>query len=404
MGLDVSKIREDFPVLQRKVNGKPIIYFDNACMTLRPLQVIEKLSEYYMEYAACGDRSIHKLGKQVDEEVLKTREAIKDLINTEKTEEIVFTKNTTEGINIVAYGFDFKKGDIVLTTDKEHNSNLLPWQRLKQKGVVHKILKTNEDNTFSIENLEKAMNKNVRMVALNFSSNLDGVTNPIREISKIVHDYNALLMVDGAQGVPHHRVDVRRMGIDFLAFSGHKMMGPTGTGVLYGRYELLEMLKPFVTGGGTVKTTTYNSAEYLKPPHKFEAGLQHYSGIIGLGEAVRYLMDTGYENIEKHEVELNKILTEELGEDVEIIGPKEAEKRSGIFSFRMKGLNPHEIAILLDEMENIEVRSGEFCVHSWFKGRKVDDAVRVSFYLYNTKEEVEKFIETIRRIKQIYKE
>jgi len=405
MGLNVEKIREDFPVLKREINGKPIIYFDNACMTLRPIQVIEKISEYYREYPSCGERSLHKLGKRVDEEMEKARNIIRKFINAKKFEEIVFTKNTTEGINLVANSLDLKKGDVVLTTDKEHNSNLLPWQKLASRGVRHEVVKSNEDNTFSLENFKNQMSKNVRLVSVVHTSNLDGVSTPAKEIIKIAHDYGAKVLLDGAQSVPHHPVDVRKLDADFLAFSGHKMMGPTGTGVLYGKRHLLEELRPFVVGGGTVIDTTQHKAKFEEIPQKFEAGLQNYAGIIGLGEAAKYLMKTGRDNVEKHEVELNKIITKgtENLEKILLVGPENPEKRGGVFSFNIDKTNPHEIAMMMDEMENICVRSGAHCVHSWFNEHKLNGSVRASLYLCNTIEECEKFVETLMKITDLVK-
>ncbi|NIO22696.1 MAG: aminotransferase class V-fold PLP-dependent enzyme [Candidatus Aenigmarchaeota archaeon] len=404
MGLDVEKIREDFPVLQREINGKPIIYFDNACMTLRPVQVIEKICEYYREYPSCGERSLHKLGKRVDEEVEKARDVIKKFINAKKFEEIIFTKNTTEGINLVANSFALGKGDVILTTDKEHNSNLLPWHALAPKGVTHEVVKSNEDNTFSLRNLENQISKGVKLVSIGQTSNLDGVTNPVKEIVKIAHDHGAKVLVDGAQSVPHHPLDVRKLGVDFLAFSGHKMMGPSGIGVLYGKKDLLEKLGAFLVGGGTVVDTTHTKAQFEDLPQKFEAGLQNYAGIIGLGEAARYLMRIGKENVEKHEIELNKRITEGIDfERVSLIGPKEPEKRGGIISFNVGRTSPHEIAMMMDEMENICVRSGAHCVHSWFNMHKLDGSVRASFYLYNTIGECDKFVETLRKVTDLVK-
>jgi len=403
MGMNVEKIREDFPILKKTVNNKPIIYMDSACMTLRPVQVIEKIKEYYIEYPACGERSLHKLGKRVDEEVEKARDSLKKFINARSTKEIVFTKNTTEAINLVANSFDFRNGDIVLGTDKEHNSNLLPWQKLAAKGIKYDFVESNADNTFSIENFKKKLSKDVKLVAMVHTSNLDGTSVPAKEIIKIAHDNGSLVLLDAAQGVPHHEIDVRKMDADFLAFSGHKMLGPSGTGVLYGKQHLLESLSPFMVGGGTVIDTTQTEAKFEGLPQKFEAGLQHYAGIIGLGEAANYLMKIGRDNVEKHETMLNRKVTDGLAGLVEIIGPKEAEKRSGIFSFNIPRVDPHEIAMMMDEMENICVRSGAHCVHSWFNAHNLKGSVRASFYLYNTAEECGKFIETVKKIVKLAK-
>lgn len=401
--LNTEKIRKDFPVLQKTINGKPVVYMDSACMTLKPVQVIEKINQYYREYPACGGRSLHKLGKWVTEQVEETRNTLRKFLNAKKPEEIVFTKNTTEGINLVANSLNLKGEDIVLGTDKEHNSNLLPWQSLvKRKGIRYETVKSNPDNTFNMENFERAMSGKVKLVSMVHLSNLDGVCIPAKEIIKTAHDYGALVLLDGAQSVPHIPVDVRKLDVDFLAFSGHKMLGPTGVGVLYGKYDLLENLDTFVVGGDTVMDTTYRTAKFEKPPAKFEAGLQHYSGIIGLSEAARYLEKLGMENIHKHEQELGRKIVEGMGqmERISIIGPKTP---SGTISFNLDGTDSHEVAMMMDEIENICVRSGAHCVHSWFNSRGLRGSVRASLYLYNTQEECGKFLETLKRIIDIVK-
>jgi cysteine desulfurase/selenocysteine lyase len=337
----------------------------------------------------------------VDENVEKARETLKKFINAKSTKEIIIAKNTTEGINLVANSFAFKPGDVVLGTDKEHNSNLLPWQKLAAGGVKYDFVKASADGSFSLENFKAKLSKSVKLVAMVHTSNLDGTSIPAKEVVKIAHDNGSLVLLDGAQSVPHHEIDVRKLDVDFLAFSGHKMLGPSGTGVLYGKERLLENLSPFLVGGGTVIDTTQTEAKFEELPQKFEAGLQDYAGIIGLGEAANYIMRIGRDNIEKHETMLNRILTEKLAGQVDVLGPGEAEKRSGIFSFNVPSVDPHEIAMMMDEMDNICVRSGAHCVHSWFNMHNMKGSVRASFYLYNTPEECEKFIETIGKIKML---
>jgi cysteine desulfurase/selenocysteine lyase len=420
MGLDVEKIRQDFPILQKKINGKPIIYMDSACMTLRPVQVIEKIKEYYTDYPACGERSLHKLGRKVDENVEKARETLRKFINAKNSREIIFTKNTTEGINLVAHSFKLDEGDVVLGTDKEHNSNLLPWQAqaLSSKGVKYDFVESNADNTFSIENfmaknpikrkykygdLWPKIDNKVKLVAMVLTSNLDGTSIPAKEVIKLAHDNGQLVLLDAAQAVPHHDVDVRKLDVDFLAFSGHKMLGPSGTGVLYGKERLLDELSPFMVGGGTVIDTTREQPIFEELPNRFEAGLQDYAGIIGLGEAANYIMRAGRENIEKHETALNKTLTEGIASFAEILGPADPAKRSGVVSFNIPGVDPHDVAMMLDEMENICVRSGAHCVHSWFNTHNLRGSVRASLYLYNTLEECTKFIDTMKKVKMLTK-
>lgn len=396
--LDTAAIRNDFPILTTKM---PPIYFDNACVTLKPTQVIAAISRYYNEFPACGGRSLHKLGRRVTEEVEKAREVVQKFFNAKSEKEIIFTKNTTEAINLIARSLPLKAGDIVMATDKEHNSNLIPWQILaREKGIRHQIVRSNPDNTFNLDNFSAAMSRDVKLVTLVHTSNLDGVTTPAREIIKIAHDHGALVLLDAAQSAPHREVDVRALDVDFLACSGHKMLGPSGTGILYGKYHLLERLGPFLVGGETVINTTYTSYELEKPPAKFEAGLQHYAGIIGLAEALKYLRKIGLPNIAAHETELNKRITDGIRDlpGLSIIGPADPALRSGIISFNIKGMDPHEIATMLDAAARIAIRSGMHCVHSWFNAHGIVGSARASLYLYNTTEEADIFIENLRKI------
>jgi len=390
--INVDKIRKDFPVYDREIKGNPIVYMDSACVSMKPRQVIGAINRYYNEFPACGGRSIHKLGKQVDEEVEKSRKEVKNFFNAKSEKEIIFTRNTTEAINLIAKSFKFDKNDVVLTSDKEHNSNLLPWQ--VNDKIEHRIFRFGDVEDFK----EKV--KGVRMVSMVHTSNLDGTSNPVEGMIKIAHENGALVMLDAAQSAPHKEVDVRDIDVDFLACSGHKMLGPSGIGVLYGKLGLLEGLNPFLVGGDTVKETTYSSHELEDVPERFEAGLQNYAGIIGLGEAVKYLKKVGLSEIHEHEVMLNKIITEGLKDvkGLKIIGPEEPDKRGGVFSFNIEGMNPHNIATMLSESSNIMIRSGAHCVHSWFNANKMDGSARASLYVYNTKEECEEFVEKVKEI------
>lgn len=401
---DLEKIRQDFPALQTKLNGRPIIYFDNACQTMRPRQVIEAIGDYYQKYSACAGRSAHKLGELVLGKCESTRAAVAKFINAAKKEEIIFTRNTTEGINIVAHSLGLGEGDIVLATDKEHNSNLIPWQILAKKaGIVHKIVRSKEDNIFDLEGFSRMMSADVKLVAMVYTSNLDGVTLPVEEIIKIARQYKAKVLLDAAQTAPHQKIDVKKLDVDFLAFSGHKILGPSGIGVLYGKYALLEKLEPFLTGGGTVEFSTYNQHKLLPPPAKFEAGLQNYAGIIGLGEAVRYLEALGFDNIAAQTYKLNSFITDEILKNsrFKIIGPADPSLRAGIISFYIEGFSSHQIALILDETANIMIRSGQHCVHSWFSARQIQDSARVSLYFYNTPEEARIFVEKLNKIAKL---
>ena len=398
--LNVEKIRTDFKIL----NGKNIpIYFDSACMSLKPNSVVEAMNQYYYEFPACTNRSSHKLGEKATKKVKETRDLIKKFINANNEKEIIFTRNTTEGINLLVNSFPFKKDDIILLTDKEHNSNLVPWLRLKEKvGIVLKIIPGHEDNTFNLEKFSE-MVKDAKFVSVVHTSNLDGVTNPAEAIIKIAHQNGALVHLDCAQSIAHQKIDVKKMDVDFITFSGHKMLGPTGTGVFYGKQKLLEELDPFLVGGDTVEYSTYKDYKMLSVPEKFEAGLQNYAGIIGLGEAVKYLSNLNFEEIKEHELILNKYLTEKLSKipQIKIIGPEDPSLRSGIANFYIENTDMHKFAVMLDEMDNIAVRTGQHCIHSWFNNKKIYNSLRVSFYIYNTKEELEIFINSLNKILKV---
>ncbi|MCL4419220.1 cysteine desulfurase [Patescibacteria group bacterium] len=402
--MSINKLRQDFSFFQKTLNGKPIIYFDNACQSLRPKSVIDAVVGYYQDYPACGGRSMHRLAAKVTQKCDETRNVVAKFIGAKRKEEIVFTRNTTGGINLIAHSLGLQKSDIVITSDKEHNSNLIPWQVLVKKvGIVHKIIPSKEDNTFDLKIFQEMMDERVKLVSLGFTSNLDGMTIPAQEVIKIAHKVGALVLLDAAQTAPHKKIDVAALDVDFLAFSGHKMLAPSGTGVLYGKYHLLEKLEPFLVGGDTVLSSTYDSHKLLPPPEKFEAGLQDYAGIIGLGEAVRYLEDVGFEIIAKQEQTLNKFITNEIINipKLKIIGSKEPSLRGGIVSFYIEGVDFHQVALMLDESANIMVRSGQHCVHSWFASKQIAGSVRASLYFYNTLEEAEMFVNQLKKVLQV---
>ncbi|MFA6423662.1 MAG: aminotransferase class V-fold PLP-dependent enzyme [Patescibacteria group bacterium] len=400
--LNYEKIKNDFPLLNKQAKEKPIVYFDSACMSLKPKQVIEVMNEYYFDFPACSGRSSHRLGELVTKKMKEARRIVANFISADE-QEIVFTRNTTEAINLLANTLDLKNGDLVLTTDKEHNSNLIPWQVLtKKKGIRHEIVKLNDDGTFNLEKYKELV-KGARLVSMVHTSNLDGTTIPAKEIIKIAHENGALVFLDAAQSAPHKKINVKDLDVDFLAFSGHKMLGPTGTGVFYGKYNLLERLEPFMVGGDTVEYSTYTDHKMLKAPEKFEAGLQDYAGIIGLSEAVNYLETIGFDNIKEQELMLNRYITEEINKlpKIKIIGPSDPALRSGIISFYIDGTDMHQVALMLDEMSGIMIRSGQHCVHSWFNDKKIKNSARVSLYFYNTMEEAEKFISSLNKIIKI---
>ena len=400
--LNTDKIRADFTIFNQEKGTTPI-YFDSACMSLKPQQVVEAMNDYYLNYPACAGRSSHKLGDKVSKKVKETRQLVAQFINATNENEIIFTRNTTEGINLLANSLGLVKEDIVLISDKEHNSNLIPWLVLRDKiGIVVKIIPSNEDGSFNLQNLSKLIT-GAKLISLVHASNLDGYTNPAKEIIAIAHQNNALVFLDAAQSIPHKKIDVRDLDVDFLAFSGHKMLGPTGTGVFYGKSELLDKLNPFMVGGDTVLSSTYEDYKFLPVPEKFEAGLQDYAGIIGLGEAVRYLSQFNFNDIKEHELKLNSYITAELQKipQIKIIGPKDPKDRSGIIDFYIEKTDMHKFAIMFDEMANISIRSGQHCVNSWFASKKIFNSARISLYLYNTMEEAETFVENLKKIIKI---
>jgi len=402
--MDPRKIRQDFPMLQDSAGNKSIIYFDNACQSLRPQAVIDAVSQYYLKTSACSGRSMHRLAAEVTRGVDQARAAVAKFLGAARKEEIVFTRNTTEAINLVSHSLGLQAGDGVLITDKEHNSNLIPWQALaKKQGVVVKIVPSLEDNTFDMSAFERLLDGQVKLVAFGVTSNLDGVTLPAAEVIKMAHHNGSLVLLDAAQSAPHRQINARALDVDFLALSGHKMLGPSGTGVLYGKYHLLEALEPFLVGGDTVSSSTYTSCEFLPPPEKFEAGLQDYAGILGLEAAVKYLQGVGFDAIQKQELLLNQCITAGIKDipGLKLIGPADPKLRGGIVSFYIEGIDSHRIALMLDQMGNIMVRSGQHCVHSWFNAHHIQGSVRASLYFYNTQEEADLLVGSLKKIRKV---
>ena len=395
--MDVSSIRKDFPTMR---NGNAV-YLDSACQSLKPDSVIEKMLEYYNEYPACGGRSVHSMATRVSMGVDETREKVAKFFGSKNENDFIFTKNCTEGMNVVARGFGLKKGDVVLTTDVEHNSNHIQWlEMINEIGIKRKYCKTSPCGEFDIEEFKKVINKDVKLVSMGQSSNVTGCTVPIKEVTAIAHDYGAAVLVDGAQAAPHMPVNVVDLDVDFYSASIHKMLGPSGVGFLYGKTERLEKLKPLIYGGGIVGLATYDTVKISPSPERFEAGLENYSGIIGASAAIDYLSKVGMKNIVAHELHLQKNIQKDVEDIKEItfVGPKDPSKRGGIFSFNVKGLNSHDVAMMLDNMDLILVRSGMHCAHPFFVSRKIDGCVRASVYLYNDDDDVERFVTALKKI------
>jgi cysteine desulfurase / selenocysteine lyase len=404
--MNIDKIRSDFPILGKKVNGKDYIYFDSACTTLKPKSVVDAIVAYYTEYTGCAGRSVHKFATRTTNEFEKARMKVAKFINAKRAEEIIWTRNTSEAMNIIAHGFKFEKGDKVVTTNLEHTSGMLPWLVKQKSGKIDiDFVLCNKQGEFSIEDFKSKIDRKTKLVSIIHASNVTATKTPLAEIIKIAHDNGSLVLVDGAQSVPHIALDVKKLDIDFLAFSGHKMLGPTGIGCLYGKYDLLKEVSPLDVGGETIKDMDACSGcfDFLDVPSRFEAGIQHYAGAIGLGAAIDYLTEVGMKNIENHEKELTKDLTEGLlSLGVDLIGPKDHNQRGALAAFNIKGMEPHDVAIMLDE-QNIFVRSGMHCAYPIHKflGYKKGSA-RASLYFYNTKDEVKTFIEKLGKIKKTF--
>ena len=391
--------REDFPTL---CGENPPVYLDNACMTLRPKPVIDAIRSYYEESPGCSGRSVHRYATTVSRKVVNCRSKMSKMFNANSPDEIIFTRNATHSLNQVAKGLSWNKGDVVLTTDREHNSNLVPWLQLEQEqGIDHRVVRSNTDNTFDIEAFEEACanaGDKLRMVSLSHVGNLDGVATPVKQAAKIAKDHGAMVCIDGAQSTPHMKVDVQDLGIDFMAFSIHKMMGPSGMGGLWGKMELLENMRSIQSGGSTVDTSNYDSMVWSKPPARFEGGLGNYAGILGTNAAIDYISDIDLDMVHEHEVSLNRVMTSIVKDvnGIEIIGPEDPSLRGGICSLLFETIDAHDIAILLDEAADVMVRSGMHCVHSWFNDKGIDQgSLRASAYLYNTEDEVRLFAETL---------
>ncbi|MEM0343520.1 MAG: cysteine desulfurase [Thermoplasmata archaeon] len=396
--MDPKKIRPDFPVLGMDIEGKPPIYFDNACQTLRPRQVTEAVREYYDSFPACAGRSVHKLATEVSLRCDAVRARVAEFFNAESPHEIAFMKNTTEGCNTVILCSGLKKGDEIVTTDYEHNSIHVPVLRAVELfGVKHKIVRSSQEGVFDIEAFERVLSKRTALVAMCLTSNVTGFTLPAREVVQLAHSVGAKVLFDAAQAAPSRRIDVRALGVDYLAASAHKMCGPSGVGLFYCRAELAERLRPMMYGGHGVTDTTYDSYDLLPAPERFETGLQNYSGIVGTGAAIDYISRIGLEEIQAHEVALNRRITRRLMSvaGVSIVGPEDPNLRSGIFSFNIDGLSPHDVAMIMDNSRNIMMRSGMHCCHPFFHARKIEGCARASVYIYNTAEEADIFSEAV---------
>lgn len=402
MQLNASSIREDFPILGRKVNGKPLIYLDNAATSQKPRQVIDSIRDYYGNYNANVHRGIHRLSEEASEAYESSREKAARFINA-GFEETIFTKNATESLNLVAYsiGMQLGKGDEVVVSEMEHHSNFVPWQQIcLKKGARLRFVKIDKEGRLDMDDLAGCLNRKTRIVSITHVSNVLGTINPVREIAKLAHDCGALFIVDAAQSAPHMPLDVRSIGCDFLAFSSHKMLGPTGIGVLYGKKELLDSMQPFIYGGDMIREVTFESTRFNELPWKFEAGTPNIAGGIGLGAAIGYLEKIGMENVFEHEkmlseYALGRLLSEE---DIKVYGPKKG--RAGVISFNLKGIHAHDVAAILDQ-EGIAIRGGHHCAMPLMSRLEASGTARASFYIYNTKQEIDAMASALEKVRGV---
>ena len=401
---DPEEIRKDFPALSRLVNNKKIVYFDNAASTQKPIQVIRVMQEFYEKHYANVHRGLHTLSQEASKMYEEAHEILAKFINAYSWREIIFVSNTTEAINTIAYGWglwNLNEGDEIVITVMDHHSNMLPWRIIAQiKRAKVKYIDITDEGYLKYDQLAELVTGKTKVVAFPIASNVLGTINDARKIVKIAHEVGAIVVADGAQSVPHMSTNVRELGVDFLAFSGHKMLGPTGSGVLWGKEDILEDVKPFKVGGDTIIDVTLDSIVWHELPWRFEAGTPNIAEGVGLAEAAKYLMKIGMENIREHEIELVRYTLkrfEELGGEIEYYGPRNPIDKTGVLAFNIKGLNHHTVGAALDTF-GIAVRTGMHCAHPLHRRLGLEGTVRASYYLYNTFEEIDYFIESLEKI------
>ena len=403
---DINKVRVDFPILSREVYGKPLVYLDNAATTQKPLMVLDAMRDEYLNVNANVHRGVHYLSQQATDLHEAAREKVRAFINARKTEEIVFTRGTTEAINLVASSFcesQMQAGDEVLVTEMEHHSNIVSWQlQAMKRGIVVKHIPITDDGILDLSTLDSQLSTKTKLVSVAHVSNVLGTINPVEEIVKIAHAHGIPVMVDGAQSAPHFKVDVQAMDCDFFAFSGHKMYGPTGIGVLYGKEEWLEKLPPYQGGGEMIDKVTWEKTTFERLPFKFEAGTPDYVATHGLAKAVEYIESLGFDAIQQHEQELTRYCMEQLMtiEGMHIYGPR-AESRDAVVSFNVGDIHHLDMGTLLDRL-GIAVRTGHHCAQPLMDRLGISGTVRASFALYNTKEEIDILVSGIRRVAQMF--
>ncbi|CAH0344675.1 cysteine desulfurase [Bacillus sp. CECT 9360] len=401
------EIRKLFPILDQEVNGQPLVYLDSAATSQKPVSVIKAIEEYYRGYNSNVHRGVHTLGTKATDAYEGAREKVRKFINAASTEEVIFTRGTTTSLNTVARsygGANLSAGDEIVISYMEHHSNIIPWQQIaKETGATLKYVPLQEDGTISLEDMRDTVTERTKIVSIMHVSNVLGVINPIKEIATIAHEKGAVMVVDGAQSAPHLKVDVRDLDCDFYAFSGHKMVGPTGIGALYGKKEHLEKMEPIEFGGEMIDFVGLYESTWKELPWKFEGGTPIIAGAIGLGAAIDFLEEVGLENIEAHEHKLAAYALEKMSaiDGLTIYGPRDAGKRAGVVTFNIADVHPHDVATVLDA-EGIAVRAGHHCAQPLMKWLDVSATARASFYLYNTEEDIDKLVEGLVKTKEYF--
>lgn len=404
INLDIEKIRSDFPVLNQTINKRPFVYFDNAATSQTPKQVVDALTEYYYRYNSNVHRGIHYFSQIATEKFETTREHVRSFINAEKREEIVFTKGTTESINLVASSFGKKyigEGDEVVITAMEHHSNLVPWQEIcRLNKAVLKIVPFDEQGEVHLDELEPLLNERTKIIAIPHISNTIGTILPVKEITQLAHKHNIPVLIDGAQASPHMKVDVSDIGCDFYCFSSHKMFGPTGVGILYGKMGWLEDMEPYQYGGEMIDTVTLDQTTFNEVPYKFEAGTPNIAGVVAFDAAINYIEALGFENISAHENELLIYATRQLQQidSLRIIG--NANNKASLISFVVDGTHPYDMGTIIDKL-GIAVRTGHHCAQPVMDFYGIPGTIRASFAVYNTKEEIDRLVEAINKAKEM---
>ena len=404
---NVNEIRNDFPILSRKIYGKPLIYLDNAATTQKPRSVVEAMTEEYYNVNANVHRGVHYLSQQATDLHEEARETVRNFINAHSTSEVIFTRGTTESANLIVSSFTdafMNEGDEVIISAMEHHSNIVPWQlQAAKRGIAIKVIPMNDDGTLNIEEYGKLFSEKTKIVSVTHVSNVLGTVNPVDEIIRIAHDHGVPVMIDGAQSTPHFTVDVQALDCEFFTFSGHKIYGPTGIGVLYGKEDWLDRLPPYQGGGEMIESVTFEKTVFERLPFKFEAGTPDYVATHGLAKALEYVTAIGMENITRHEKELTRYAMERMKEieGMKIFGPADVEKKDAVISFQLRDIHHLDMGTLLDRL-GIAIRTGHHCAQPLMDRLRIAGTARASFALYNTKEEVDAFVKGIARIATMF--